>query len=107
MLRLLVLGLVFVVPRLGWRACPGRKTPDVGDVTGELKVTEAAPGVAGSEPDAMASSTPLVIGVFPPEDGVVELERNGFASSDDGSMRSGGKRSFSISDFRLLKRLVP
>jgi hypothetical protein len=33
-------------------------------------------------------------------DGVVGFERYGFASS--GLTRSGGKRSFSISDFRLM-----
>lgn len=62
-----------------------------------------AAGVAGSEPDTIASSIPLVIGDSPPE-GVVGLDdRKGMASSDAGSIRSGGRRSFSISDFLLLR----
>lgn len=76
----------------------------MGDITGELKLPAA--GDAGSEPDAIASSIPLVIGDSPSEEGVVGLDRKGLASSDVGSIRSGGRRSFSISDF-LLSRIQP
>lgn len=77
----------------------------VGDVRGELKVVAVA-GVAGSEPDTMASSMPLVIGEPPPEDGVVGLDKKGLASSEVGSISSGGRRSFSMSDFLLLNRSI-
>lgn len=106
-LRLLVLGLVFVVPRLACRACPLLNTPDVGDVMGEPNVGDEAPvdvlliADAGKDPNAMASSSPLVIGVIAP-DGEFECEDSiGIASSDSGSTKSGGRRSFSMSDFRL------
>jgi len=75
MLRLLVLGLVIVVPKLAWRPCPRRNgdDPEVGDA-GESVPSE--PGKEGTDPLEMASSraaaTPLAGGgADVPSEGVV------------------------------------
>lgn len=105
MLRRRVLGLVIVVPRLAWRACP-RRGVENGD---------EEPGLLGDAPDASAdgediepfSTAASIAACIPLGDGtglissigVAGLERCGATSS--GSTRSGGRRSFSISDLRL------
>lgn len=115
-LRRRVLGLVIVVPRLAWRACPRLKgdtidpepaLPEVG-VAGEIGCDDAAAGVRAAvgaiEPFVIAASIAALIPFgdgdpFPSSEGVAGDERWGATSS--GSISSGGRRSFSISDLRL------
>lgn len=102
-LRLLVLGLVMVVPRLAWRPCPRLN----GDVDGMLTVEDAELGVGGRVPPEMTSSraaaTPLAgMGAevsSAGDGGLVIIAR---PSSESASYRSGGRRSFSMSDLRLV-----
>jgi len=80
----------------------------VGELADEFKASDdakldtgAEPGVAEREPEGTSSSTSSgTPGVCAPEDGVGGLERR-CPSSDSGSTRSGGNRSFSMSDFLL------
>jgi hypothetical protein len=102
-LLLRVLGLVEVVPKLCCRPCPRRNAPgDVGDV-GVGKAGEGAPEEPGEgiapETTEFSSIEPRGVGLVS-STGVTGLESSPRASS--GSTRSGGRRSFSISDFRLL-----
>lgn len=108
-----VLGLVIVVPRLACRPCPRRNGVvdiEIGDV-GETGV----PGLGGTAvlrgegevgfamTCSSAAATPFGdIGGTASSCGVAgwELMRP-LPSSDSGSYSSGGRRSFSISDFRL------
>lgn len=113
MLRVRVLGLVIVVPRLACLACPRRKADvaragllalDGGDIG-------ADPGVCGSttfDDDMETFATAVSMIAFSPfgEDtgsegssGVVEDDRWGATLS--GSTKWGGRRSFSISERRL------
>ena len=114
MLRLRVLGLVIVVPRLAWRPWPRLngdviELPDVG-VIGEMGCDDPVDPVDLWEtvgdvaPLAMADSIAALIPLgdgdtFPSSLGVAGDERCGATSS--GSTRSGGRRSFSMSDLRL------
>jgi hypothetical protein len=128
MLRLRVLGLVIVVPRLTWRACPRRNgepepVAEVGELgeycppPRDLLVEGGVPscgcgGTDEAEADgeilpfataaSMAALIPLGEGIdLSSSPGVAGLERCGATSS--GSIRSGGRRSFSMSDFRLFR----
>lgn len=68
MLRRRVLGLVIVVPRLGWRPCARRNgdemeppaLPDVG-VAGEIGCEDVAPDVAADILDTVGDMVPFVI----------------------------------------------
>lgn len=121
----LVLGLVIVVPRLAWRECPRLNAPGtvglvglvgvvglVGEYTGETGVC----GVEGAlvlmlvmvPADIAFSSlalTPLGVtgggAVSGLSVGVVGRDMMALPSSESASKRSGGSRSFSISDLRL------
>jgi hypothetical protein len=113
----LVLGLVIVVPKLACLECPRLNT--AGNVTGEGLGCDPDEGVdallldTGVPRAAISFSKPSEIpfpagialgaGVMSGSDGVVgrELERMAFPSSESASKSSGGRRSFSISDFRL------
>jgi hypothetical protein len=110
MLRRRVLGDVFVVPRLACRRWPARNEPGIAGepgVTGEPGVagdsgvvarlerwSKSEPGVA-SAPDGKPPSSTGVAG-FDAEPANIALP-----SSDSASTRSGGSRSFSMSDLRL------
>ena len=104
-LRRLVLGLVMVVPRLAVLPWPRlNDAPIDGDV-------EPGVGDVGVPPsDAMtrsrAAETPLA-GTGDPvsSDGVGGFDIIARPSSEFASYRSGGKRSFSISDLRLRNRV--
>jgi hypothetical protein len=108
MLRLRVLGLVIVVPKLAWRAWPRRNgiigpEPEISDVgvvgliglEGEL---ENASSRAASTPFGESSRFALgsSAGVSGSDDEIYALP-----SSESASTRSGGNRSFSMSDLRL------
>lgn len=104
-LRLLVLGLVIVVPRLAWRPCPRRN----GDVGGMLEAEDAEPGVGG-RPALVLEITSSRAAVTPLAGMGAELSSEGEGgfviiarpSSESASYRSGGRRSFSMSDLRLV-----
>lgn len=108
LLRLL-LGLVIVVPRLACRPCPRRKGAAEGEVgdAGEPGV----PGVTGegdddAEPLDRAASRPDVrplaeTGAVASSAGVDGCDASALPSSESASNNSGGRRSFSMSDFRL------
>lgn len=100
-LRRLVLGLVIVVPRLAvlpWPRLDG--CPINGDAE------PGASGVGVPLPEAMtcsrAAETPLAgTGDDVSSDGVGGFDIIARPSSESASYRSGGRRSFSISDLRL------
>lgn len=111
MLRLLVLGLVLVVPKLCWRECPRRNIPLPG-VLGEIGDggvdADGEDGNTGDDNDGtsswreIASSIPFDKGESTGEEAPdTDCDIMFLASSDSGSTRSGGSRSFSISDLRL------
>lgn len=82
-----------------------------GDVTGVVEVLIRDKGVTrvamilSSPSETPLAGTPLVNALASGSDGVVgnELEIKAFPSSESASKSSGGRRSFSISDFRLKK----
>ena len=108
-----VLGLVIVVPRLAWRPCPrlkgtgGGPVGDAGDagvlgpevLTGVTEPVEIACSRACATPAAGGGVAGEPSGDAGPED------RIALPSSDSASYRSGGRRSFSISDLRLGKNV--
>ena len=113
-LLLLLLGLVIVVPKLACLACPllGEGV-DIGDC--ELEEREDIPEVFMRDRGALdvsfsrLSATPFGVtggAWMAPSLGVLGSEEDpdtnmALASSESASKRSGGRRSFSISDFRL------
>ena len=116
-LRRRVLGLVMVVPKLAWRPCPRRNgdaPADIGDVgemgdagdgswPSDVLIGAGSVGVLAMT-CSRAAATPFgdTGGGSESSAGVVGWEEmRPFPSSDSGSYRSGGKRSFSMSDFRL------
>jgi hypothetical protein len=121
MLRRRVLGLVIVVPRLAWRACPrlngvvglagdcsgvGLPADGADAVLMRARVGEPAAGAALSA-SAFSSDSATPLGEtgagWENSEGVVGWEeRMAFPSSESASKRSGGRRSFSISDLRLI-----
>ena len=119
-LRRRVLGLVIVVPRLACRPCPRRNGDAVDDKGDPGEMGDPGEGscpsdvliaVGGAGVVAMtcssAAATPLgdTVGAVASSDGVAGWEEmRPLPSSDSGSYRSGGRRSFSISDFRLARR---
>ena len=112
MLRLRVLGLVIVVPKLACRPWPRRN----GVPGPEPVVRVGVWGLIGLEgvlenASSSAASTPFGVGVksrssWEPSAGVSGSEDEIYAlpSSEFASTRSGGNRSFSMSDLRLQGR---
>jgi hypothetical protein len=102
MLLLRVLGLVEVVPRLCCLPCPRRKLPgEVGDA-GDGYAGDGIPEEPGEDvpaPERAVFSSIASNGDAVSSIGVTGLDRYSLASS--GSTKSGGNRSFSISDLRL------
>jgi hypothetical protein len=119
----LVLGLVIVVPRLACRECPrlnppprdglmglvglvGEYTGEAGDGVGDVLVLMLVRTVLAEITFSSLAETPLGVtgggaasGV---SDGVVGSDDiMALPSSESASKRSGGSRSFSISDLRL------
>ena len=111
-LLLLVLGLVMVVPRLAWRpwprlngvpavGVPGDDGVRAGEPAGEAAPSEIACLRASAETGCDGSCAPFSAGVCGREPEMIALP-----SSESASYRSGGRRSFSISDFRLHRHQV-
>jgi hypothetical protein len=125
MLRLLVLGLVIVVPKLACRPWPRRNAVVglVGELglvlpeTGEPKVPPRVVGEVlvlresgGAPPFCCARAASRLAAVIAADmsrscsagvDGMEDDEMMALPSSDEASNSSGGSRSFSISDLRL------
>lgn len=102
MLLLRVLGLVDVVPKLCCRPWPRRNAPPpaVGD---EGDGNAGDPGAPDDPGEEMPPDTEFSSMASNPDDssmGVAGLDSMA-ARCSSGSTRSGGRRSFSISDFRL------
>ena len=110
-LLLRVLGLVIVVPRLACLECPLLNPP--GDVLVGLCGENADGGVGAGDVLIFPGVTFLSNPAATPFDvtgsgatsavsaGVVGCEMMALPASDSASNKSGGKRSFSISDLRL------
>jgi hypothetical protein len=105
-----VLGLVIVVPRLAWRPWPRRNgvvgdgdpelVPGVTLVSSSRELCLSPPRPAAAEPRDSISVG--VVGIEDDADDDVEADDIiALPSSDPTSIRSGGNRSFSISDLRL------
>ena len=108
-LRRLVLGLVMVVPRLAvllWPRLVGGPIDGITDGDGEPRVG----GVGGPLSVAMtfsraAETPPAGTGDAVSSDGVGGFDIIARPSVESASYRSGGRRSFSISDLRLRDRV--
>lgn len=116
-LRSRVLGLVIVVPNVERRVCPRLKGEKIDPASGLLvvgvigdtgcdDVSDDEEAVEEIEPFAIAASIAALIpvgdgGSTSISEGVARGESWGSTSS--GSTSSGGRRSFSMSDLRLLK----
>ncbi len=106
-LRRRVLGLVIVVPKLAWRACPARLKGDIdegdeGDVGEMGEMGEGGAGLLVVITRSSASLTPFAgTGEEGVASGVLGCDIIALPSSDSASYKSGGRRSFSISDLRL------
>lgn len=107
-----VLGLVIVVPRLAWRPWP--RLNGVGDIeVGDVGVSGEGVSAGDGNCDGLvmtfssAATTPFAgTGGLAVASGVAGCEpRMALPSSDSASYRSGGKRSFSMSDLRLVDGL--
>ena len=108
MLRLRVLGLVIVVPKLACRAWPRRNgvggpEPDIGvvGVEGPTGLEGALENTSASSPFGEDSRLALESSAAVSGN---EDEMYALPSSDSASTKSGGNRSFSMSDLRLQGR---
>ncbi len=116
-LRRRVLGLVMVVPKLACRPWPRRKGDAIDDIGDEGEIGDPGDGgwpsdvlmAAGSVGGAAMTCSNAAVTPLGDTGGAVESsagvagweEMRPLPSSDSGSYKSGGRRSFSISDFRL------